>query len=215
MQIHDASAPLTLVYVDDVVQRFIDVMDGTDIIGGCSRLCNRGAAVRHNGWRTRRDHPAIQATVAKSLTTERVGTGFLRALYSTYVSYLPTESFGYELTRHTDPRGSFVEMLKTQDTRTIFVFYGTPWRDSWRPLSPHMTEKFLVIKGKARFKFRQHENRRNARDRHGRGTSRDCETVPGWTHDVTNIGDEELIVDALGERDFRPPPAPDTYACPL
>ncbi|MEO6319971.1 MAG: capsular polysaccharide biosynthesis protein CapF, partial [Polaromonas sp.] len=47
-----------------------------------------------------------------SLMTERVGTGLVRALYATYVSYLPVERFAYAVPQHADRRGVFVEMLK-------------------------------------------------------------------------------------------------------
>lgn len=52
----------------------------------------------------------------KSLTTARVGSGLTRALYSTYLSFLPEDSFSYDVPMHSDPRGTFVEMLKTADS---------------------------------------------------------------------------------------------------
>jgi hypothetical protein len=39
-----------------------------------------------------------------SMITDRVGTGLVRALYSTYLSFLPPESFAYEVPKHGDPR---------------------------------------------------------------------------------------------------------------
>ena len=48
--------------------------------------------------------------------TEEVGSGFIRALYSTYLSYLPKEKFSYPLTVNKDDRGVFVEMLKTHSS---------------------------------------------------------------------------------------------------
>ena len=40
------------------------------------------------------------------------------------------------------------------------------------------------------------------------------ETVPGWTHDITNIGENELVcmlwANEIFDRDN-----PDTFACPL
>ena len=56
------------------------------------------------------------------------------------------------------------------------------------------TEKFLVIQGEARFGFR-HVISDEAYEIVV--TSKDLkivETVPGWSHDITNIGAEEIIV---------------------
>jgi oxalate decarboxylase/phosphoglucose isomerase-like protein (cupin superfamily) len=56
------------------------------------------------------------------------------------------------------------------------------------------TEKFLVIKGQARFGFRHILTD----DTFTLLTSGDLptvvETIPGWSHDITNIGDDEMIV---------------------
>ena len=46
-----------------------------------------------------------------SLVSERVGTGLTRALYATYVSYLPKNEFFYDVPAYGDDRGVFVEML--------------------------------------------------------------------------------------------------------
>jgi UDP-2-acetamido-2,6-beta-L-arabino-hexul-4-ose reductase len=47
---------------------------------------------------------------------EDVGTGLTRALYSTYISYLPKEKFSYPIISKKDFRGNFVEVLKTQNS---------------------------------------------------------------------------------------------------
>jgi UDP-2-acetamido-2,6-beta-L-arabino-hexul-4-ose reductase len=40
------------------------------------------------------------------------------------------------------------------------------------------------------------------------------ETVPGWTHDITNIGDDELVV-MLWANEVFDRDRPDTFAAPL
>ena len=40
------------------------------------------------------------------------------------------------------------------------------------------------------------------------------ETVPGWTHDITNTGQDELVV-MLWANEVFDREKPDTYACPL
>jgi UDP-2-acetamido-2,6-beta-L-arabino-hexul-4-ose reductase len=56
--------------------------------------------------------------------------------------------------KYGDPRGVFVEMLKTSDSGQ-FSYFTAHRESAWLRHYHHTkTEKFLVIKGQARFKFR-------------------------------------------------------------
>ena len=149
-----------------------------------------------------------------SLTTERVGNGLVRALYSTYVSYLPPESFVYTVPQYVDSRGVFAEMLKTPDCGQFSYFTAHPGITRGGHYHHSKTEKFLVIKGNARFKFRHMQTF----ETHELFTCGDkaevVETVPGWTHDITNIGQDEMIV-MLWANEVLDRSKPDTYASPL
>ena len=61
-----------------------------------------------------------------NLVTEPVGTGLVRALYATYVSYLPPERFTYPVQQHGDSRGVFVEMLRTLNSGQFSFFTARP-----------------------------------------------------------------------------------------
>ncbi|MFT0733494.1 UDP-2-acetamido-2,6-beta-L-arabino-hexul-4-ose reductase [Ralstonia wenshanensis] len=213
IQINDPAVPVTLVYVDDVIERFVQLMDGAD-----AQLDANGFAVIS---------PQYTATVGElaayiksfrnsrdSLVINRVGTGLVRALYATYVSYLPVESFAYTVPQYCDPRGVFVEMLKTPDCGQFSFFTAHPGITRGGHYHHTKTEKFLVIKGQACFKFRH----MHTGETHELVTSGEkaeiVETVPGWTHDITNIGQDEMIV-MLWANEIFDRARPDTYACPL
>ncbi|WP_423192328.1 UDP-2-acetamido-2,6-beta-L-arabino-hexul-4-ose reductase [Cupriavidus sp. H18C2] len=213
IQVNDPAAPVTLVYVDDVVQRFVQLMDGAD------------AQVDAGGFAT--VTPQYSTTVGEladsirafresrnTLMTDRVGTGLMRALYATYVSYLPVESFAYPVPQYGDARGVFVEMLKTPDCGQFSYFTAHAGITRGGHYHHTKTEKFLVIKGQARFKFRHMQTG----ETHELVTSGDkaeiVETVPGWTHDITNIGQDEMVV-MLWANEVFDRARPDTFACPL
>lgn len=213
IQINDPAAPVTLVYVDDVVERFIQLMDGAD------------AAVDAEGFAT--VTPQYTTTVGEiagrietfrasrdTLVTERVGTGLVRALYSTYVSYLPPELFAYPVPMHGDARGVFVEMLKTPDCGQFSFFTAHPGITRGGHYHHTKTEKFLVIKGEARFKFRQMQTGETHELVTSGAKAEIVETVPGWTHDITNIGSDEMVV-MLWANEVFDRAKPDTYACAL
>ncbi len=213
IKIHDPSAPMRLVYVDDVMQHFIQLLDGAD-----SSVDSNGFAVVSTQYTTTLGEVAslIQAFKAsrQTMLTERVGIGLVRALYSTYVSYLPPESFTYTVPMFGDSRGMFAEMLKTPDCGQFSYFTVHPGVTRGGHYHHSKTEKFLVIKGHACFKFRQmHSGEAHELTTCGE-KAEIVETAPGWTHDITNIGTEELIV-MLWANEVFDRQRPDTIACPL
>lgn len=213
IQINDPATPVTLVHVDDVIGCFIQLMDGAD------------AAMDPEGFST--VTPQYTTTVGElarqietfrasrdTLVSERVGTGFVRALYSTYVSYLPPESFAYTVPMHGDARGVFVEMLKTPDCGQFSFFTAHPGITRGGHYHHTKTEKFLVIKGAARFKFRHMQSGETHELVTSSTKAEIVETAPGWTHDITNIGSDEMVV-MLWANEVFDRSKPDTYACPL
>lgn len=213
VHIHDPAAPLTLVYIDDVVERFIEVMDGAQATPDGQQF----AAVTPYYTSTVGEVADLLARFKQgpaSLQTERVGTGLVRALYATYVSYLPVEQFSYTVPRHADPRGVFVEMLKTADSGQFSYFTAHPGVTRGGHYHHTKTEKFLVIKGQARFKFRHMHTGQPHEIVTDGAKAEIVETVPGWTHDITNIGDDEMIV-MLWANEVFDRARPDTYTCAL
>ena len=89
-----------------------------------------------------------------SLLTPRAGMGLVRAVYATYLSYRAPESFVYNIPIHSDPRGEFVEMLKTEDSGQVSYFTVRPGATRGEHYHHSKTEKFLVVHGAARFGFR-------------------------------------------------------------
>jgi UDP-2-acetamido-2,6-beta-L-arabino-hexul-4-ose reductase len=206
--INDRSAPLKLVYIDDVVDSFVDfVMDPNKYHGFANVPTEYTTTVGEVA-----DLIQSFADSREALLTERVGTGLTRALYSTYLSYLPTDAIAYQVKNHCDARGSFVEMLKTKDSGQFSFFTSQPGITRGGHYHHSKTEKFLVIRGKALFRFRHILTD----ERFSLETSGDSpqivETIPGWAHDVVNVGNEELIcmlwANEVFDRD-----RPDTFAC--
>lgn len=213
IHINDSSAPMVLVYIDDVIESFIRFMDGASPV-----LDTLGFATVTPLYTTTVGEIAglLESFIASrdTLTIERVGTGFVRALYSTFVSFLPVQAFSYPAPMHGDVRGVFVEMLKTPDCGQFSFFTAHPGITRGGHYHHTKTEKFLVIKGKARFRFRHV----HSGETHQLETSGDnaeiVETVPGWTHDISNIGTEEMVV-MLWANEVFDRQRPDTFACPL
>jgi UDP-2-acetamido-2,6-beta-L-arabino-hexul-4-ose reductase len=189
VSIRDPAAPLKLIYVDDVVAAFVALLTAPPPAGfvaaGPVYETTVGAVVE-----ALREFAASRST----LLIGRVGAGLTRALYATYVSYLPVEAFAYDVPRHADPRGEFVEMLKTADSGQFSYFTAKPGVARGEHYHHTKTEKFLVLRGTARFGFRHIDTGETHELVTRGGEARVVETIPGWTHNIVNIGEEELLV---------------------
>ena len=207
--IHDPLAKVTLVYIDDVCNELISLLNGQ----------------RSSGYQSvNPEYPTTVSAVAdllyafkqsrQSQVTENVGTGLTRALYSTYLSYFTPEKFSYSLPSYSDERGVFCEMLKTKQAGQFSFFTAHPGVTRGGHYHHSKNEKFLVLKGSALFRFKQVITN----EYHELTVTSDqpqvVETVPGWSHDVTNIGEEELVVMLWANEIFNQD-SPDTIASPL
>jgi UDP-2-acetamido-2,6-beta-L-arabino-hexul-4-ose reductase len=188
--VNDPAAALQLVYVDDVATAFIGLLDAP-------RGSEEVLTVNPLYATTVGEIAALLQGFAQSrasLLTPRVGTGLMRALYATYVSYLPPQSFGYRVPSYTDPRGEFVEMLKTPDCGQFSYFTAGPGITRGEHYHHSKTEKFLIVRGTARFGFRHMVTDEIHEFDVPGGAGHIVETIPGWAHNITNVGADELVV---------------------
>lgn len=189
IKIHDPESELKLVYIDDVCEAFIALL-GSKERGGYKRV--------------EIDYETTVGAVAEiiksfkssreTLIVEDVGLGLIRALYSTYLSYFDTSNFSYCVSSYEDPRGIFVEMLKTRSAGQISFFTAHPGVTRGGHYHHSKNEKFLIIKGRAKFRFKHIDTGDKFELISKDSEYRIVETIPGWAHDITNIGNDELIV---------------------
>lgn len=207
--VNDPAAKVTLVYIDDLCKELISLLDGSSDSG------------------YRKVKPEYHSTVGEvanllkhfkesrdTLLIEEVGVGLTRALYSTYLSYMSPEQFGYSIPSYGDERGVFSEMLKTKSAGQFSFFTAHPGITRGGHYHHSKNEKFLVLKGKALFKFKNIVTGERYELHSDGSTPYVVETVPGWSHDITNVGDEEMIV-MLWANEIFDREAPDTFFHPL
>lgn len=203
--VNNPSSTISLVYIDDVVREFISIVQDDGNIEKDTTI-----------------QPEYEITLEKlvdqlncfwnsrgNLISERVGTGFIRKLYSTFVSYIPPEEFSYSLTAHSDERGMFAEMLKTQDSGQFSFFTVKPGVTRGGHYHHTKTEKFLVLSGNAEFQFRNIISNKSFQILSTSKELKIIETVPGWAHSITNIGKDEMVV-MLWANEIFDPNNPDT-----
>lgn len=190
IRIDDPSKVVPLLYIDDLLEQFIRVLayPQTGVLRPIVKpeysitLGDLVSQIKafHNSRNT--------------LTTEEVGTGLVRSLYATYLSYLKPAQFAYEVASYEDARGRFVEMLKTKDSGQFSFFTAYPGITRGGHYHHTKSEKFLILQGLARFGFRNIVTNEVYELTVDGMEPKIVETIPGWTHDITNIGENELIV---------------------
>jgi UDP-2-acetamido-2,6-beta-L-arabino-hexul-4-ose reductase len=211
--VNEPAAALRLVYIDDVVAAFLQSLEVASPAcdpAGFARVAPEYATTVGEVVELIRGFRASRQT----LVTARVGHGLLRALHSTYLSYLPPADFSYRIPQYGDIRGVFVEMLTTPDSGQVSYFTAPPGVTRGGHYHHTKTEKFLVIKGRARFKFRQIDTGETHELVTEGSRAEIVETVPGWSHDITNIGQEEMVV-MLWANEIFDRQNPDVYTSPL
>lgn len=190
IRIDDPDKVIELVYIDDLIDEFLGLLGEIRVgfaIGSIEKkyLISVGQLAKHiERFKKSRIN----------LVTEPVGKGFIRALYSTYVSYIPPEQFVYDLTQFGDGRGIFVEMLKTPDCGQFSFFTVIPGVTRGSHYHHTKTEKFLVVKGNVLMRFRNLNTGQIFDIAISSEKSQIVDSIPGWVHDITNIGNEEAIV---------------------
>ncbi|EKR34137.1 UDP-2-acetamido-2,6-beta-L-arabino-hexul-4-ose reductase [Leptospira interrogans] len=208
VKVNNPDVKLTLAYIDDVIDEFLSILrnlpqDYDSNIISYEITLNRLYEMVCSFKRSRQD-----------LTIPNVGTGLMRALYATYTSYLDTNSFSYSIPQYKDPRGVFVEMLKTQDSGQFSFFTAHPGITRGEHYHHSKIEKFFVITGKAKFRFRNILTNEYFEVFTEGNFSQVVESIPGWTHDITNVGKDEMVV-MLWASEIFDRSKPDTYSCKI
>lgn len=199
VEINDRSTSLRLVYIDDVVTAFLDAL-ASNSPGMASGHVEPEYAITLGQLADQ--IMAFNTCRDESLQTERVGTGVVRALYATYLSFLPNKSFTYKVPQYEDPRGRFVEVLKTPDSGQFSYFTALPGITRGGHYHHTKSEKFLVMKGHALFRFRHLLTRELYELRTSGDVPQVVDTIPGWAHDITNVGDDDLVVMLWANENF-------------
>lgn len=205
--VNDPSVEMNLVYIDDVVNEFIDAMKGNaNIVDGYGRIPTVHKELLGNIADTIRSFRESRKTLEVPLMAE----GLEKKLYSTYLSYLPLDDLSYDLNMHVDDRGSFTEFIRTAERGQVSVNISKPGITKGNHWHNTKNEKFLVVKGEGKISFRK-IGEDEVTDYFVSGQKLTVVDIPtGYTHSITNIGTEDMITVMWANEPFNPD-KPDTY----
>lgn len=205
--VHDPAAPLTLVHVDDVVAAFLDALeDRAQRVGAFT-----GVPVTYSttvgevvdllrGFRAGRG----------DLSLPDLADGLQKKLFATYLSTLPEDGFSYPLLMHGDARGSFTEFLRTPERGQVSVNISKPGITKGNHWHHTKHEKFLVVSGRAAIRFRRLGGAEVLTYDVSGERLEVVDIPPGYTHNITNTGDGDLVTIMWVSEPFDPE-RPDTW----
>lgn len=210
IEIRDPSYSFPLVYIDDVVRCFLSAMQGNVC---CDRSAQPVCLVQPVHETTLGELAALIESFRNSrttLSTPNLANDFEKKLYSTYLSYLPTDSFAYDLKMNCDERGSFTEFLRTPNCGQVSVNISKPGIVKGNHWHHTKNEKFLVVKGQAAIRFRK-IGTDEIIEYCVSGDKLQVVDIPtGYTHNIENIGTDELVTVMWANEPFDPQ-NPDTF----
>lgn len=211
IQINDPNVVMNLVYVDDVVQAFVNLLDGVADIHDDFCMVQPVHTIKLGeiaeliySFRTSREQNQIPD----------MSDPLVKKLYSTYISYLPLDRFSYQLTMNVDERGSFTEFIKTPDRGQISINISKPGIVKGNHWHHTKNEKFLVVSGLGVIRFRMVGSDKII-EYPVSGEKLEVVDVPtGYTHYIANTGDSDMVT-VMWCNEMFDPERPDTFFEPV
>lgn len=190
IKINNPCTELNLCYIDDVVEEFLNALNGNETKEGkfCSLSKSYNIKLGDLADKIYSFKNNRETLIMPSLESE-----FDRALYGTYLSYLDEGNFSYKLEKNVDDRGWLAEFIKSKSMGQIFISKTKPGITRGNHWHHTKVEKFLVIQGEAVIKFRKIDSE-DVIEYKVDGDSPEVVDIPvGYTHSITNTGTDDLI----------------------
>lgn len=208
--ISDPAREVELSYVDDVIAAFLAEIDGG--------LAAGEAGVQIPSYRIQLGDLArrIQAfhEMRASLTLPDFADWFNRALYATYLSYVPPAEMQHNLEIKSDARGSLAEFIKQSHFGQVFVSRTKPGVTRGNHYHHTKTEKFFVVEGDGLIRMRAIEGGPVVEYLVTGSAYQVIDIPPGFTHSITNVGMGEMVTLFWSSEVFDPNRT-DTYYLPV
>lgn len=208
IQINDENYNLNLVYIDDIIKEFKLAIENKANINeqGYSYV----PITYHITLGQLADTIYSFKKTRENLSIPDMSDELIKKLYSTYLSYLPNNSFSYHLKMNTDYRGSFTEFIRTKSSGQISVNISKPNITKGNHWHNTKNEKFLVVSGKGIIRFRNITNNEII-EYNVSGDKLEVIDIPtGYTHNIENIGTTDMVT-IMWVNECFDPNNPDTY----
>lgn len=207
IEISNPMNKMTLSYIDDVVESFLGMTSQIDKLKTkksdfikIDRIFNV----------TLGDVLEILLSFKTNNLLPPVDKELVKFLHSTYLSFLPRNKVISNLDGKIDERGAFFELLKSTGGGQFSFSTTKPGVTRGNHFHHTKNEKFIVIKGRALIKMRDTIDDTTYDFTVDGNNPSIVNMLPGYTHSITNIGTEDLLLIIWSNENYDPH-RPDTY----
>lgn len=220
--VNDRSTELELLYIDDLVETMLDILDGK-----CLKCNYDGLTVIKDNLGKfcycSTTHKVTLGEIADLLERFKAQSNTLfmpdipdnslaKKLYSTYLSYLPEEKTAFPLKMKCDARGSFTELLKTENCGQFSVNISEPGITKGEHWHNSKWEFFIVVSGHALIRERKIGSDEIFEFDVSGDRIEAVHMLPGYTHNIINLSDTEKLVTVMWANEKFDPAHPDTFS---
>lgn len=223
--VNDPSTELELLYIDDLVEGMFDLLEGKEQhceFDGIETVANPEGhycyvPVTHkitlgeivNLLQQFKEQPA-------TLMMPKMPEGsFAKKLYSLYLTYLPTDKFKYTLKMNVDDRGSFTELVHTEDCGQVSINISKPGITKGQHWHNSKWELFIVVAGHGLIQERNINTGETVEFEVTGDKIEAIHMIPGWTHNIINLSKTENLVTVMTCNEVFNPEKPDTFFEPV
>lgn len=219
--VNDKNTELELLYIDDLVAEMLDALEGRehhcDFEGTNTVLCDNAmycavpTTYRVTLGETVDLLNKFKAQSETLVMPEIPDNSFEKKLYSTYLSYLPKDKVCFPLKMNTDERGSFTELLKTENCGQFSVNISKPGITKGQHWHNSKWEFFIVVSGHALIEERKIGTEEVLRFEVSGEKIQAVHMLPGYTHNIINLSQTEELVTLMWANERFDPNKPDTF----
>ena len=219
--VNDRSTELELLYIDDLIAEMLNALENNEhhcefdgvnaVLTENGRYC---AAPMTHRVTLGEIADLLEKFKKQPLTLvmpEIPENSIVKKLYSTYLSYLPAEKVKIPLKMNTDDRGSFTELLKTQNCGQFSVNISKPGITKGQHWHNSKWEFFIVVSGHGLIEERKIGTDEILRFEVSGEKIEAVHMLPGYTHNIINLSDTENLVTVMWANESFNPEHPDTF----
>lgn len=223
--VNDRTTELEVLYIDDLIEGMYDLLEGKE------RHCefNGVETVEKEDGRYCYIPVTHKVTLGeivdlleqfknqpKTLMMPKMPDGsFAKKLYSLYLSYLPKEKFAYTLKMNCDERGSFTELVHTEDCGQVSINISRPGITKGQHWHNSKWELFIVVQGHGLIQERNINTGEIVEFEVSGDKIEAVHMIPGWTHNIINLSETENLVTVMTCNEVFNPNHPDTFFDPV
>ena len=220
--VNDEKTELELLYIDDLVEEMLDALEGKehrcrfDGLGVIPDLDGKYCycPVTHKVTLGEIVNYLNEfAAQPSTLVMPEIPDGsFKKKLYSAFLSYLPEDKIAFDLKMNKDARGSFTELLKTENCGQFSVNVSNPGITKGQHWHNSKWEFFIVVSGKALIEMRQIGDEKVIKFEVSGEKMQAVHMLPGYTHNIINLSKTEPLVTVMWANEKFDPSKPDTFS---